>query len=325
MSRLRMSLLLLLALSTGLALGFHWAKSRPAGEDATVLTRVVLNQGPGLLPGGQDRALLDLIASGRQVNGSALYNFGVFNYYSALWRKYGKGSDSPAILEIGPGANLGQGMLFVATGAAKYTGLDLYRDPELDNRYSYAAAYGLLNLVAPSTVRLKAEQIFTVEGERVVFNPERIQYLSPRQSHDIGLPPGTIDFAFSHSVLEHVADPEGTFAALLKVLRKGGITAHHFDLRDHTDNSKPLEFLKVGEPEWKAQFTGANAFRYTNRWRLPDLVRSMQSTGFTILAVEPTERTPVDEAIRSQLHPDFRKYSLEDLAVVGALIVAQKP
>jgi SAM-dependent methyltransferase len=314
-----------LALLIGILLGVGWASSRPKGEDANVLTKVVLSMAPGPQPRAQDQALLDLIAAGREVNGSALYNFGIYNFYSALWREHGKGAREPSILEIGPGANLGQGMLFVATGARKYTGLDLYKDPELQNRYSYLAAYELLALAKPGKIRLKAAEIFTVKGEEVVFNPGRMQYLSPRQSYDIGLPDGSIDYVYSHSVFEHISDPDRTNVAIFKVLRKGGVSAHHFDMRDHSDFSRPLEFLKVDEPAWKARFTEANAYLYTNRRRLSDFVRSIEAAGFKLVRVERKERVPMSEEIRRTLHSDFQKYSLEDLAVVSALIVAEKP
>ncbi len=324
MSRLGLGLLALLLFVAGIALGTQWSFSHTA-EEGVLMANVVIRKDPGMHPAAYDKALLELIASGRKVNGTALYNFGIFNYFGAIWREHGKGVQPPVILEIGPGANLGQGVLFVATGARKYIGLDLYRDPELYNRRSYSAAYELLNLVAPDRTLLRADQIYTVSREQVVFNPERIQFLFPRQSFDIGLPEGSIDFVYSASVFEHITDVEKTVAAILKVLRKGGISAHNFDMRDHMDFSKPLEFLKVDEPAWKARFTGEKAYSYTNRRRLSDMVKAMEAAGFKILKVAPGERTPMSEEIRAGLHPDFQKYSLEDLAVVSALIVAEKP
>jgi SAM-dependent methyltransferase len=228
------------------------------------------------------------------------------------------------ILELGPGTNLAQGMRFVATGAVKYIGLDLFMDPDLDNPHSYAAAFNLLNLVSPGSVRTKAEDIFSVSAGKVVFNPARMEYLFPRQSYDIRLPDGSVDFVFSHSVFEHISDPDKTIAAIHKVLRKGGISAHHFDMRDHTDFSRPLEFLKADEASWRANFAGEKAFLYTNRRRLSDFVEAIERTGFKVLKVEPRERVAMSEEIRKGLHPDFQKYSLEDLAVVSALIVAEK-
>lgn len=317
MSRARLALFAIALAGAGFMLGTLWSAYGPGQE-----VPASIGSGPG--SGGQDRELLALLASGRQTNGSAIYNIGIFNFYSAIWRDYGKGEHSPRILEIGPGANLGTGLLFVASGAKKYSGLDLFQGPQLYNRQSYAAAYDLLNLVAPASIRVKPEQIYAVEGDRVVFKPERMEYLYPRESFDIRLPDGSLDFVFSHSVFEHISDPDRTVMAIAKVLRRGGISAHHFDMRDHTDFSRPLEFLKADENAWRARFAGENAYQYTNRRRLSDFVRMIERSGLKILKVEPTSRVPMSAGIRAGLQSGFQKYGLEDLAVVSALIVAEK-
>ncbi len=324
MSRLRLGLLALLLFVAGIALGVRWSGSLPK-DGAQAMTEAKSASPRVLRPSAQDKALVELMAVGRQTNGSAVYNLVIFNFYSSIWKQYGKGVQRPVILELGPGSNLALGTLFVAAGATKYTGLDLFKAPDLENPDSYAAAFNLLNLVSPGIVRVKSEEIFSVSDGKVVFKPNRMEYLFPRQSYDIRLPDGSVDFVFSHSVFEHISDPDRTIAAIHKVLRKGGISAHNFDMRDHTDFSKPLEFLKVDEPAWKARFTGEKAYSYTNRRRLSDMVKAMEAAGFKMLKVAPAERIPMSEEIRAGLHPDFQKYSLEDLAVVGALIVAEKP
>jgi SAM-dependent methyltransferase len=279
----------------------------------------------GLSPVEQDKALLALLARARETNGSALYNLGNAIFYWQLWLDRSKGAGAPSILELGPGENLGQGAMLVAMGARKYTGLDLHRPEHLYDRHGYQAAMELIGLAAARGAQLKAAEIFSVEGERVVFNPARVEYLYPRQSYDIRLPDGSIDYAFSHSVFEHISDPAKTVAAIAKVLRRGGLTAHHFDLRDHRDFSKPLEFLKVDAAAWAAQFDGGNAHYFINRQRLSDFVRLFKESGFRIVSVKPTQTFAVSEEMRRGFHPDFHRYSLEDLAVVSALIVAQKP
>ena len=336
MKRARLAVYAIVLAAAWFSLGRLWPANCPghyesAGGVAAALGRLWPGNGCELEDlfltkprGEQDQALLALIAAGRQTSGSAMYNFYIFNRFSAIWRSHGKGGQSPIILEIGPGANLGQGLLLVASGAKKYTGLDLYQPPELYNRHSYAAAYDLLNLVAPQSIRVKADQIYSVKGEQVVFKPERMDYLFPRQSYDIRMPDGSVDFVFSHSVFEHITDPDKTVTAIEKVLRRGGISAHDIDLRDHDDFSKPLEFLKTGEASWQARYTGEHKFTYTNRKRLSDFVAATERSGLKILKVE-TMKVPMSEEIRRGLHADFQKYSLEDLAVVRALIVAEKP
>jgi hypothetical protein len=78
-----------------------------------------------------EQFLLETLRDYAARNSTSPYNFGIYNVYSSIQREY-LGSERPArILEIGPGANLGVGFIFVLTGAAKYYGLDIYMDPEL--------------------------------------------------------------------------------------------------------------------------------------------------------------------------------------------------
>lgn len=271
----------------------------------------------------QDKALMAMIAAGRRTAGSAVYNFFVFDRYSAIWHTYRPAATSPTVLEIGPGYNLGQGLLFVLSGAKKYTGLDLYPSAVYDPD-SYTGPHALLKLVAPGSIRVQPEQIYTVKDGRVEFNSERMEYLVPRESYDLRLPDESLDYVFSNSVFEHVSDPDRTIAAIQKVLRRGGLTANHIDFRDHEDFSKPLESLKFDGDAWRKHFNAANQSNYTNRKRLPDIVKAFERAGLRIIRMDLT-KIPVSEEMRSGMHPDFRKYSLEDLGVIGALIVAEKP
>jgi SAM-dependent methyltransferase len=282
---------------------------------------------PARLPTGhvaQDKILADLVSTGRKTNGSALYNLGLFNDYSSIWREHGQQRVSPVILEIGPGPNLSLGTLLVAAGGKKYFGLDLYEGTSMYSPQTYVVANELLALVSPAAVRLKPDQVYSIERDRIVFKPERIEYLFPRQSYDIPLPDASIDYVFSHSVFEHIQDPARTVASIHRVLRHGGLSAHHFDLRDHRDFSMPLEFLKLDEAQWRSKFTGQDAYRYTNRDRLSDFVALFNASGFEIVKIEPTARIEVDDHMRKALDPRFQKYTLEDLGVMSALIVAKR-
>ena len=323
MSRAAAFALAFVLFSVGIALGALWSETR----EPKVPPRLTPPMTPveGMAHFEQDKMMVALLARARETNGSALYNLGNAVFYWQLWQDRSKGAGAPSILELGPGENLGQGVMLVAMGAKKYTGLDLHRPEHLYDRHGYQAAMGLIGLAAPRGAQLKAADIFSVEGERVVFNPARVEYLYPRQSYDIGLPDGSIDYVFSHSVFEHISEPEKTVAAIAKVLRSGGLTAHHFDMRDHKDFSRPLEFLKVDAGTWATRFDGSNAHFYLNRRRLSDFVKMFKDSGYRIVSAKPTQTIAVSEEMRRGLHPDFHHYSLDDLSVVSALIVAQKP
>jgi hypothetical protein len=62
-----------------------------------------------------------------------------------------------------------------------------------------------------------------------------------------------------------------------------------------------------------------------NRWRLPDFIAALEKAGFKVREKIVTTTYPVTEAERKALHPDFQKYSVEDLSITSAMILAEKP
>jgi len=274
-----------------------------------------------MAPSRLDQVLVQLHDLEKAEPSTAPYNFVVYDKYKSIWAERRENRPAPVVFEIGPGTNLAQGVIFVMTGAKKYYGIDLFRDAQFYNRYSYQAVATLLSTVAPHLITTKADSIFTADGDTIKFNTEKIEYLYPHQAHDIPLPPGSVDYVFSQSVLEHVTDPAATINSIFRILPSGGLTAHHFDLRDHRDFSKPLEFLKVDPKDWKGPESGYS----TNRWRLPDFTAAFEKSGFRIQKVEVTSKLPVTEEMRRSLHSDFQKYSLEDLSAMSAIIIAEKP
>jgi SAM-dependent methyltransferase len=277
----------------------------------------------GTIPSRLDEALLALHDIAKGENSSAVYNFTIYHKYRGIWSERRKRSPAPVLLEIGPGSNMGQGVIFAMTGAKKYYGLDIYRDPQFYNRRPYQAVAALLSTVAPESIISNVDSVFRIDDDKVVFNREKVEFLYPHQSYNIPLPPMSVDYVFSHSVFEHISDPEATINSILRLLPSGGLTAHHFDLRDHHDFSKPLEFLKLDTQTFKKR---DEKLPYsTNRWRLSDFVAAFKKSGYRIHNVEVTSRLAVTEETRRSLHPDFQRYSIEDLSAMSAIIIAEKP
>src|SRR5262245_12709388 len=72
-----------------------------------------------------DEALLALHDIQKTETSTAVYNFGVYHIYRNIWSGLRKQVPAPVILELGPGSNLAQGVVFAMTGAKKYYGLDV--------------------------------------------------------------------------------------------------------------------------------------------------------------------------------------------------------
>ena len=75
--------------------------------------------------------------------------------------------------------------------------------------------------VALATLRDRARRIADRPEGSVTFVEDDITTSS--------LEPGTFDLIVSFEVLEHVADPAGTFAAMTRLLRPGGVAYHDYN------------------------------------------------------------------------------------------------
>lgn len=282
------------------------------GKSAAVLNR-------------KEKILKGMIQDLDKTNGSSFYNIRMGRLYDGILQEHLGREEGVRMLEIGPGINLGTGLYFAMRGVQKYYGLDIYEDPDLYGSPHYENVIELMTRLAPEEIRTPPSAFLTVKGDAVVFDRSKVEYLYPHQSYDIPLPDGSLDYVFSNATLEHVSDPAKTLESIRRVLRRGGVTAHLIDFRDHDNFSKPFEFLKVDSAAWARRFKDpATVHLYMNRWRSSDFEKAMARDGFEVLKRQTLTRIPVDEKMRSSFHPDFQKYDAEDLSAAVVLLVARK-
>lgn len=94
----------------------------------------------------------------------------------------------------------------------------------------------------------------------------------------------SIDFVWSHAVLEHIklTDFMETMKQLRRVLRPDGVCSHRIDLKDHLGGS--LNNLLFSENIWESNFMSRSGF-YTNRIRFTEMMDLFLQTGFDIHSV----------------------------------------
>ncbi|MEM7757582.1 MAG: methyltransferase domain-containing protein [Cyanobacteria bacterium P01_A01_bin.40] len=129
----------------------------------------------------------------------------------------------------------------------------------------------------------------------------------------------SIDFIWSHAVLEHIRRDE--FLSIMKetrrVISEDGICSHTVDLKDHFDQS--LNNLRFDENFWESEFVN-NSGIYTNRIRYSEMLDIFKQAGFEIKSTEVNkwEKLPVPH---SALDKQFRDLSDDELCVSGFSVV----
>ncbi|HKY41684.1 MAG TPA: methyltransferase domain-containing protein [Pyrinomonadaceae bacterium] len=251
------------------------------------------------------------------------------------------------ILELGPGDNLGVALKFLAAGAASVVCLDRFYSKR--NSEHEREIYKALRESLGTEERARFDEAVTVT-DQVQFNPQKLQSIygasleefadkltSERQEK--------FDLILSCAVLEEIYDLDPVFAAMDRLLARGGSLVHVIDLGDYgmfrDQGMHPLTFLTISEPIYRRMASDSGL---PNRKRLSYYVNKMKELGyeakFFVTSVLPTGRLePAAEYapgrfkhdsnlvtnIRSKLASSFKDIDEEELLIDGVLLVARKP
>lgn len=102
------------------------------------------------------------------------------------------------------------------------------------------------------------------------------------------IPDKSVDFIFSHSVLQLVKRSEftDTIMEIRRILAPGGVSTHVIDLRDTLQES--LNNLRFNPTFWESKVVYSSGF-YTNRLRYNELMDIFSSAGFDVSVASKTE------------------------------------
>ena len=227
-------------------------------------------------------------------------------------------ADHPTVLELGPGDSLASGAgLAHAFGASKTYLVDVGRYATQD-----IEPYRDLCERLWEEGRLE-EGLESCATIREVVEMAGGGYLSEGLQSPRSIPKDSVDFIFSHAVLEHVplADFTPTVQTMYDAQAPSGVCSHRIDVRDHLGDS--LHSLRFPSRFWEARLVASSGF-YTNRLRSRQVVSAFESAGYEVLAVEPDTwaKMPLP---RHKLHPDFAQIAEQDLLIKGMDLLARKP
>ena len=141
----------------------------------------------------------------------------------------------------------------------------------------------------------------------------RALYGTSRLASLRAIPDESVDFIWSHTVLQHIRRVEflETMRELRRMLRANGISSHWVYLQDTIGGA--LNNLRFRESVWESPFMAGSGF-YTNRIRYSEMLELFKDAGFKpeVITVNRWDRLPT---LRSTLSDRFKDLAEEDFCV----------
>lgn len=225
--------------------------------------------------------------------------------------------DGKVVLEIGPGDSLASAVFAHAHGATETILVDAGDFASRDVALYRAMAGTLVDAGLSPPILDDARNLDDVL-ERC-----SARYLKDGVQSFTALPNSSIDFIWSHSVLEHIPLLElpVLMREMRRVLKPGGMMSHNVDFQDHL--AYALNSLRFSEAQWEAAQMRTAGF-YTNRVRAFTMHAMMRDAGFELLK-EGFGRWPSLPTPRRVLDRKFRNLDEQELLIRTSHVLARVP
>jgi 2-polyprenyl-6-hydroxyphenyl methylase/3-demethylubiquinone-9 3-methyltransferase len=234
---------------------------------------------------------------------------------------YGK-----TILEIGPGINFGSIFLMACMGA-KVMVSDRFLTPWDTNYHSkfYSMLRDWIRTNYPSSDLTPLDRILS-EGS---YCQETLRMCTSALEELYQIPESSVDITLSNAVLEHVYNPTEAIRNLARISKPGAVGYHQVDFRDHTDFSKPLEFLLLEDEAFAIEFSQKQG-ECGNRYRPHEVARLFEESGFSVVRFSPScfcEESYLNDFISRLRRADGSRYRdtlVEDLREIGGYYAVKR-
>lgn len=231
---------------------------------------------------------------------SAEYPMKIFMLH--VGRAYPRGlPPQSVILELGPGDSIASAIIGCAYGVKRAYLVDVGNFASKDVSFYRSLADDMRErgVNAPDlSCAASFEDILRICSAKYLTNG----IVDLRQ-----IPSGSIDFIWSHSVLEHVRkhELEAMLLELKRILKPGALSSHNIDFQDHLDGA--LNNLRFSENIWESSFFAESGF-YTNRIPAVRMHDMFRMAGFQVME-EAFGQWPAFPTPRRAIHADFQQYS----------------
>ncbi|EGJ32395.1 MULTISPECIES: class I SAM-dependent methyltransferase [Moorena] len=233
-----------------------------------------------------------------------------YNYAYNVFKKHfdrAKAKSGFVSLELGVGDSLSSAIISYAFGGSASYLVDVGDFAQKDIEM-YKALLLFLDQKG-----LPVQDLQNLESLPDILNECSANYLTSGLSSLKAIPDQSVDFIWSHAVLEHIRRGEflDTFKELRRVIRDDGICSHEIDLKDHL--AKGLNNLRFPEQIWESDFMSRSGF-YTNRIQYTEMISLFKMADFDVEVVE-ANRWPDLPIKRANLSKLFQHLPDEELCV----------
>jgi SAM-dependent methyltransferase len=212
-----------------------------------------------------------------------------------------------AALELGPGDSLSSAVIAAAYGAARTYLVDAGEFATSKVSIYRETANRLLEM------GLKAPDLADAQDVKDVLSACGASYGVRGLKSLAEIPSESVDFIWSHAVLEHVRrrDFKDFIRETRRILRPSGVCSHQIDLQDHLGGA--LNNMRIPSRWWEADWMARSGF-YTNRLRKSEMMCAFSSAGFAakVISVSHWENLPTP---RRKLAREFDGLESNDLLV----------
>jgi SAM-dependent methyltransferase len=241
------------------------------------------------------------------------YAYGVFQRHL---KQSGFNIKGKVVMELGPGDSLFSAITAKAFGAEKTYLVDIgpYASADMDRYYAYCALLNQEKLDVSDLLEGVNDLDSLMRKVNGFYLTEGLQSLK-------SIPDQSVDFIFSHAVLEHVSRETMMLfiSETARILKPDGVCSHTVDLTDHLGGN--LNNLRFQEKIWESS-TFTRAGFYTNRIRHCEFVDIFEHCGYDI-KIPRIERWALMPTPVSSMVSQFRIFPTDELRIKGFDVIGK--
>jgi len=220
------------------------------------------------------------------------------------------------ILELGPGDSIASAIIGYANGVKQTYLIDIDNYATKDLNFYKKLAKNL------KSKGLNAPDINKALSFHDILKLTNTIYLDKGLESLKNIKSNSIDYIWSHSVLEHIRKSSfiETQNELKRILKSSGIISHNIDFQDHLNRG--LNNLRFSEKLWESDLF-VNAGFYTNRIPAKKMHSIFKEIGFKV-EKEVFGKWPKLPTSRKKMHKDFDIYKDSELINRTSYVLMRK-